>query len=544
MSFVPVTGPATFRAAEPPREGVVEFTDDRRTVALPIRAALPVLTKAHTRDDLHPSVGLLSGAALLAMRLVAAGKFEPGAASPSWRIAALDADDERPGRACWPRRGPTTALDADAAEAVVRAGARRGRRRDAPRAAGRRAVTAAPARAAARRAVAGRAAGVRRPAAGRGSPGTGPRARRPAPAGDALAAGRGRRGGAGRRRRAAGAPGPRRADPLHVCDAALLWTESGPDASHGFGDRARTHAAHRAARPRPTPGRCSTGCSSCGCPTRSPSTPTSSSACSRTASAALQRGGVDVLWPRSLGRDLTATAVLDRARPAPRARASCVDGHASAPDALFAFNWQLALHGDPLTEEEMDQLAAAPARCSGCAAAGPSSTRRSPARPASGWSARSSRPQAVAAALTGVVAGRATPSRSRSSSAPRLLEGPRAAARRRRPASPSPSPAGLRGDPARLPAPRADLAGRADLARPRRLPGRRHGPGQDDHADRAAPAPASSRATPGPTLVVCPASLLGNWEAEIARFAPGRRRCAASTAAAASLDGLTPAGSC
>ena len=44
MSFVPVTGPATFRPAEPPREGVVEFTDDKRTVVLPIRAALPVLT--------------------------------------------------------------------------------------------------------------------------------------------------------------------------------------------------------------------------------------------------------------------------------------------------------------------------------------------------------------------------------------------------------------------------------------------------------------------------------------------------------------------
>ncbi len=71
MSFVPVTGPATFRPADPPREGVVEFSDERRTVALPIRAALPVLTKAHARDDVHPSVGLLSGAALLTGSLYA-----------------------------------------------------------------------------------------------------------------------------------------------------------------------------------------------------------------------------------------------------------------------------------------------------------------------------------------------------------------------------------------------------------------------------------------------------------------------------------------
>ena len=96
MSFVPVTGPATFRAADPPRESVVEFTDDRRTVSLPIRAALPVLTRARSREDLHPSVSLLSGAALLGMRLVAAGKFAPAGASPSWRVAGLDAaDDDR-----------------------------------------------------------------------------------------------------------------------------------------------------------------------------------------------------------------------------------------------------------------------------------------------------------------------------------------------------------------------------------------------------------------------------------------------------------------
>ena len=93
MGFVPVTGPATFRAGEPPREGVVEFTDDRRTVTLPIRAALPVLTKARARDDVHPTVGLLSGAALLGLRLVAAGSFEPAAHQRWWRVAPLGAED-------------------------------------------------------------------------------------------------------------------------------------------------------------------------------------------------------------------------------------------------------------------------------------------------------------------------------------------------------------------------------------------------------------------------------------------------------------------
>src|SRR5438128_5043580 len=78
VSFVPLTGPATLHVAQAPREGTVEFTDDRRTITLPIRAALPVLAKARNADDAHPSVVLLAAASLLGMRFVAAGKFEPG----------------------------------------------------------------------------------------------------------------------------------------------------------------------------------------------------------------------------------------------------------------------------------------------------------------------------------------------------------------------------------------------------------------------------------------------------------------------------------
>ena len=92
MSFVPLTGPATFEAVEPARDSVVVFTDAHRSVSLPIRAALPVLTRAHRSEDAHPTVGLLSGAVLLAMRLVAAGKLEPDDRA-GWRIAPLDADD-------------------------------------------------------------------------------------------------------------------------------------------------------------------------------------------------------------------------------------------------------------------------------------------------------------------------------------------------------------------------------------------------------------------------------------------------------------------
>ena len=79
-----------------------------------------MLTKAHSRDDLHPSVGLLSGAALLGLRLVAAGQIEPAGSEPSWRMGPLAADDEdRVLRLAAARAHD--GLPADAAEDVVRA---------------------------------------------------------------------------------------------------------------------------------------------------------------------------------------------------------------------------------------------------------------------------------------------------------------------------------------------------------------------------------------------------------------------------------------
>src|SRR6188472_2173278 len=120
VSFVPLTGPATLHAAESPRDGTVEFTDDTsagRTIMLPVRAALPVLAKARTADDAHPSVSLLAAASLLAMRIVAAGEFEP--VDGTWRPTPLDsADADRLRRLAESRA--YAGLSADAAEAVVR----------------------------------------------------------------------------------------------------------------------------------------------------------------------------------------------------------------------------------------------------------------------------------------------------------------------------------------------------------------------------------------------------------------------------------------
>jgi len=62
------------------------------------------------------------------------------------------------------------------------------------------------------------------------------------------------------------------------------------------------------------------------------------------------------------------------------------------------------------------------------------------------------------------------------------------------------------------------------LARAGGLPGRRHGAGQNGAA--AGPgggAPRTATPATGPTLLLCPMSLVGNWQREAARFTPGLR---------------------
>src|SRR4051794_41736113 len=60
---------------------------------MPMRGAIPVLTRAIRVDDAHPSVGLLSGATLLAMKLVAAGRVRLSETGDSWRGGPLQAGD-------------------------------------------------------------------------------------------------------------------------------------------------------------------------------------------------------------------------------------------------------------------------------------------------------------------------------------------------------------------------------------------------------------------------------------------------------------------
>ena len=491
-----MTGPATFRPAEPPREGVVEFTDPRRTVALPIRAALPVLAKARGRDDLHPTVGLLAGAVLLAMRLVAAGKFAP--AGDHWRAAGLDADDED--RITMLADGPDEErLVRDLIDAVTDA---------MPR--GAPTTTAEPVRR------------PHRPTFEERLQARLARHQRVDPRELPQLVSVSLRVEADEEELVAGAVRlvPQAHDernPLHLCDLALLWT--GTPEEHGFGERARTHATialRAAADAWPVLDRL--------LEMRVPdeiSLDTDEIVSLLDVGVGdLRAAGVDVLWPRSLGRDLTATTVLDRVPGAPGGagpREEPLDEPTLGTEALFAFNWQLAIHGDLLTPEEMDRLAqsASPLlRLRGSwTVVDPAIARKARKR-----LVRTVRPvEAVAAALTGTVQVAEQQEQVVVGASLLKVRDRLTNAATREPVAP----------PAALDATLRDyqLHGLTWLTELTEL-----GLGAclaDDmglgktvtlialHLHRR------EAGRTGPTLVVCPASLLGNWEAEVRRFAPG-----------------------
>ncbi|WP_043493900.1 DEAD/DEAH box helicase, partial [Streptomyces viridosporus] len=293
------------------------------------------------------------------------------------------------------------------------------------------------------------------------------------------------------------------ADPTLVADAADLWA-GGADGA--FGPRARVDAAlavRRAARVWPPLDRLGDQ----DVPDVLALSEDELNDLLGAAAGRLAAAGVAVHWPRDLAQDLTATAVV---RPAP---GSATDGTGFfESEDLLRFGWQLALGGDPLTEAEMDALAEA---------------HRPVVRLRDQWVlvdpalVRKARGRdlglldpvdALSVALTGraEVDGEtveAVPAGALAALRDRLTAGVR-------PAEPPPGLAATLRD--------YQLRGLAwlDLMTSLGLGGCL---ADDMGLGKTITLIALhlKRARTEPTLVVCPASLLGNWQREIARFAPG-----------------------
>ncbi|MDP4504987.1 DEAD/DEAH box helicase [Nonomuraea turcica] len=528
---------AVFEPGDPPRSGHVSFLDPagaeavtvaeqhdgsvraRRVAAtrVPVAAAVAALARARTDEQAHPAARFWGAAALVALQLVTRGRILPGVTAgdhDSWRAGPLDAADVQRIRdlaAAMPATARAIPLPAPSDAAAPDAAAPDAAAPDAmelwlPDAENLlRAFLDAVADAIPRSPGAVRATGTTAYAAVK--PVKVPHLRRWAEevsagldagvrlslrleTNDDMAAAEFR----------AVVQLHSLADPSLVVDAAELWQGRDP----GFGARARidaTLAIRRAARAWPRLGQLLDSA----VPDELALSDGDVEDLLAGAAQRLAAAGVEVHWPRSLVRGLTATAVLGERDAAPSDLPSFLSG-----PHLTSFNWQLALGGQRLTAAEMDRLAEA---------------HRPVVRLRDQWVlidpdlARKAR-QRDLKPLTGLEALGAALTGSVEVEGEQVPVEPTAWLRELRDRLAEPEETG---PPDGLAATLRDyqLHGLRWLARMTSL-----GLGgclADDmglgktitlialHLHRNS----------GPTLVVCPASLLGNWEREIARFAPG-----------------------
>ncbi|WAU86654.1 DEAD/DEAH box helicase [Streptomyces sp. Qhu-G9] len=313
------------------------------------------------------------------------------------------------------------------------------------------------------------------------------------------------------------------ADPALVIEAARLWSEP-TEVERLLGPRAETEtllALRRGARAWP-PLRRLLGDAA---PDQLRLTDDEAFDLLGDATDALRAAGVDVHWPRDLVKALTATAEIGQ-RTAPGSTA----GGLLDTEALLDFRWQVSLGGEPLTEAEMDALAESrrplvrlrdqwvvadpklvarakrrrmepltPMEALSAALTGEAERSEMGVPPAGGWGRDGDRVPCAAVGALGDLVARIRDPESR---------------------TPVPQPAALKATLREY-----QKRGLAWLAEMCAL-----GLGgclADDmglgktitllalHLHRQ-----SDPTTAGPTLVVCPASLLGNWQREAARFAP------------------------